>query len=629
MNNESMLTAIKWCSHASGWMLGIMASLLMSVCFHTAQASGSVHGFHVSTPEVVEHEQNRGIVLFESRFWKVVRGFPYGHVDVFRRDEKTSTWLPLELSLEWRLRIHPLHIGENKAGQLFIASYDLNDNLPSGRRLQVVDGTDVWRIDSDANAIASQVIEPQRLLSNLQLGGIDALVYAEYENDAVKICGGEQCYSWKQGTWLQKNKMVQWKLQKLADYEFVELVFEGDKAAALIRRKYDDRTSGALTEDYTAYHLATLHEKGVEMAAVSSSGIPWNLRWHKGQPVYDMTSRLSDYQKLFLFELARMPMAGVMSFGSNNFEGRIAWAQHYYLNGMLSVLKGAVNDLFSAPVPGLRERVSKEMQLIVDLCAKPYPGYLVKRYSLEREPMEFALHLGRIASLLTRAGGVVDLSAHHACLDILKHKLLTLERTVEEPTTLVVDGDSLPYLRYAKGMPFWADGSTVPYNFVSGYVEGLLALTVDAHTADQLYGMLAVLVRQEFTDKYPRIWCYAGNIFDAGWTRHDGISTNTPSWKGNRRALAHITYRTMDARAVLALERQKPGSIESALIAHFRELTRTGWLLPAMNEVFAESDQGTVQISTDVAKRYARANAPWELQFSVWALNQLAQDARP
>jgi len=608
-----------------GRMQIVMACALSISVFHTSQASESTRAPQVNTPAIEKAVQGRSIVLFQSDHWKVVRDFPHGHVDVFRKNTRNSAWIPLELSLEWRLRIHPLHIGENQAGQLFITSYDLIDNLPSGRRLQVVDGADVWRIDD----VVPQANEPQRLLSNLQLGGIDALVYAEYENDAIKICGGEQCYSWKQGFWSQQNKTVQWKLEKLADYEFVELVFEGDKAAALIRRKYDDRASGALTEDYAAYHLATLHEKGVAMAAVSSSGIPWNLRWYKGQPVYDMASRPSDYQKLFLFEIARMPMAGAMSFGSNNFEGRIAWAQHYYLSGMLSVLEGAVDDLFSAPVPGLQERVSQETQLIVDLCANPYPGYLVKRYSLEREPMEFALHLGRIASLLARTSGVVDLSSRQACLDILKHKLLTLERTVEKPTTLVVDSVSLPYLRYTKGMPFWADGSTVPYNYVSGYAEGLLALNADAHTADQLSAMLAVLVRQEFTDKDPKTWRYAGNVFDAGWTRHDGISINTPSWKGNRKALAHITYRTMDARAVLALERQKPGSVERALIAHFRELTRTGWLLPAMNEVFAKSEQGTVQISTDVAKRYARANAPWELQSSVWALNQLAQDARP
>ncbi len=55
-----------------------------------------------------------------------------------------------------------------------------------------------------------------------------------------------QCYSWTSAHDLKK-----WKLEGLANYEFVELIFSGEQAAALLRQRHDDRQSGPLDANYS------------------------------------------------------------------------------------------------------------------------------------------------------------------------------------------------------------------------------------------------------------------------------------------------------------------------------------------------------------------------------------------
>jgi len=572
---------------------------------------------HMPMPVVIEDAQNRAVVLFENMRWRVIRVFPSGYIELLQKDEKNRIWIHVDLDWEWRRRIHPMAIAANNANDLFIASYDVIDNLPSGRSLTTVsDSIDLWRID------ATPASQPRKVIGGLQLGGIDTLVYMHFSGNSLHLCGDNHCYSWKSG-----RNASQWSLGALADYEFVEVSFEGNQAAALIRRKHDDRTHGTLTPEYSRYHLAVMNIEEVEISPVQNDGIPWNVRWENGKPTYRMASQEEDLRHVFYFDFSRMPFLGAMGIGSNNFEGRIAWAQAYYLNGLISIAEGSVQPLFSTADPAIRQRIQQEVQLIADLCHSHYPGYAYKRYALDRELLDSVVHLGRIASLLLRAQAGSDFVLDRTCAKKLQDKLTLLSNTLEEQINVSVHGKQFPYLRFRKNMPFWADGSTVPYNYVSAYVEGALYLNAGAPIREPLAGMLSVLLQQEFSSNYPDTWRYAGNLFDDGWRREDGISLNTPHYDGNRKALAHISYRVMDARAILKLEQSKPGSIDARLLEHFRELTRTGWLLPSMNEAFAKSPEGIGSLSVDVARRHARASAPLEIQSSIWALNQLAKNA--
>ena len=163
----------------------------------------------------------------------MVREFPGGYIDVFQKGAQGIGWIPVDLKLDWRRRIHPMQIGEGRSGELLIASYDVVDNLPSGRSQGVVtNGIDVWRLDRRPSGMP----EPERMHANLQIGGVDSLLYADFKGLPAKLCGENQCYSWTSAHDLKK-----WKLEGLANYEFVELIFSGEQAAALLRQRHDDR----------------------------------------------------------------------------------------------------------------------------------------------------------------------------------------------------------------------------------------------------------------------------------------------------------------------------------------------------------------------------------------------------
>ena len=123
----------------------------------------------------------------------------------------------------------------------------------------------------------------------------------------------------------------------------------------------------------------------------------------KGVPVYRLAKTGPEYIQVFNYDLNRMWPGGIMEYGANNLEGRIAWSQVYYLHGLLSILSGQVPHLAPDKNGILQRRVKDELQLVISLSEKEYPGYRVKRYSIDREPLLFALHLGRIAALLVRS----------------------------------------------------------------------------------------------------------------------------------------------------------------------------------------------------------------------------------
>jgi hypothetical protein len=121
------------------------------------------------------------------------------------------------------------------------------------------------------------------------------------------------------------------------------------------------------------------------------------------------------------------------------------------------------------------------------------------------------------------------------------------------------------------------------------------------------------------------VWSYWWGLGTTGWTSSQAVSVNTPDYPGSS-GIAHITYRSMDAAALLALDRKRPGSLTSATIENFRALTARGQLLPSVNEEFQRRGE-TVNLDARVAMRFVRSAAPWEIQSQVWALEQRAREA--
>ena len=556
---------------------------------------------------LIEKSKNDYLIqIFSGKRWEVYRRSPSGYLE-FKYDGKSVALSSDEI----RKYSYPQFIVEGVDGGLFFGSYNVLKNSPSGHKLNnIKKGTDIYYIGSKSN-----VIDVEHIASGVQIGGIDDQIYALADTNSIHVCGAGNCV-----TVSNSKKQLSWNLGDISGFEFVEVVFRKKKAAAILRKKHDDRFDGLLNQNYDKYYLSIFDPQGISSIDSIKDGIPWHLIWNDNLPKFKVAKNRSDLRDILLFEFNRLGVHGTLEIGSNNLEGRIAWNQVYYLHALLSLYSSDSMLLSNIQQTSIKKRLEKEFSLLQEMCVSNYPGYKVKRYSLDREPITFALHLARISKLLVRAKNK-QISIKSNCLKSLENTLTELSDTAEKHYTYNKDSEVYKYLQFKYGIPFLSDGANVPYNFVSGYVEGLLALNnnfrKDAH------GFLSTIIKNEFSTQLPNAWRYWWGPGDMGWQSSDTVSLNNPSYAGNNNALAHITYRTMDAKAILALEYSDPGSVSKDLIDHFRKLTQKGLLLPDMNEYWSEMD-GTVAIDTSVAKRYARSTSPWELQSQFWALKSMA-----
>jgi hypothetical protein len=546
----------------------------------------------------------------------LAKHFPSGYLDIFPSEDGEVASAPIPLPLRFRKDSYPLWAGEGKLGDLYIVVYDVVKNSPSGRTLsEVHEGLSVYRL-SEKGDFSSTV-------EGLPLGGIDTQIYGTVRDSGIDICGDNSCYS------IGKDASVKkWDTGFATSDEFIEVNFSSDGAAAVSRKKFDDRLQGEISEDYSKYTIYAFDEGGLKQEREIESGVPYALRWDGSSLFYREAVSWGDYINLFLFDLLKMRFNGLLDFGSNNLEGRVAWSQVYYINGLLSLLKIDDKNLVNDEIRGrLENRVRKEITLIADLCNYEYPGYQVKRYSIDRENVLFALHLSRVLGLLGRADSVVPGDEKiQQCKLKIKNKIRLLDKTVEEIAERHSDNGYEVFMSYRYGYPFWADGANVPFNFISGYISGLLGFSQNKDDVDRAKKLSEKLISEEFKDKFPKSWRYWQGRGDSGWKAADHVSLNTPDYVGNKKAIAHITYRTMDAYALLKLDQADDGVVSDDLVQHLQLLVERGYLLPSLNEAFFDHGDDPVVMNPPVVNRYARSAYAYELESQIWALRQLAQE---
>lgn len=562
-------------------------------------------------------EEKLGVKIYDENGWNVYRNYPTGYLEVFS-ESPTVAGGRINLSSGWRRNVYPM-LFMSTPGRLFVVGYDVVRNVPSGRTLSVVQpGLDLYEITPDIKD------EPRLVAGGLDLeSGIDSLVYGRVLDEGITICAEIKCVE------VSHNGGVKhWNLRALKDYEFVEVAFGLKAAYAIVRKKWDDRTNGKISEDSARFFLAKLSSTQGSLVPILDGGIPYALTVEGVSPVWKVANNSEGLSALFMYEIARMRNGGLIDFGDNNLEGRVAWSQVYYLNGLVSVAGGELAFTNKKIEEYARKRVSAEIELIASLAKEDFPGYKVKRYSVDREPLLFSLHLGRISQLLARAAHAeIESPTVKSALDKIKKELLSFEHTVEHPVDCLLSGyKSCKTLAYRTGYPFWADGVNVPYNYISGYVGGLLSVDEEKASADFALSLLRPLLVQEKMQALPETWRYWWAQGQEGWNYKSGNSLNTPEWPGNAVGmdLAHISYRSMDASAILKLhDKLKNGSLDKE-VDHIRSLVSKGMLLPSVNEAFTNPDM-RADIDLVVSKRFSRSAQPWQIHSQVWALSALAK----
>jgi len=552
-----------------------------------------------------------GVELFPRRegstAWRVMRQWPAGEILVYRKVAESWVARPFQAGS----RSLALQVLE-ASGALYVFVYDVESNVPSGRNLTgVFEGIDVWRFDPEGG-------DPIRYGQGLPLGALENAIYVRERNGALDACALDSCVR------LSGSGVVRWNTDAiagypLAGYEIVDLRFEGEEAHAIVR-PLDDHFTGDPDYRLVPYAIARLRVDGSTVQPLPRECLPFALTAVNGAPEWRCANSVSDYADILRHDLARQPHGGLGDFGLPNTEGRIAWSLVYSLNALLDV------NLRDAPrLAAARDWSVEQAQLreALSLVARQHTaapsGYAARRYSIDRSPLLFALHLSRIAHLLARAEefgfGSPEIGA---TLAGLRAAMVRLQGTAEEP--IVESGYQT--LGFRRGIAFWADGANVPFNYVSDYVLGLLAAATNPQ--DEVPRAAALL--QALQELEPvgseALWHYWWGRGRNGWQASDGVSVNTPTYAGQP-GVAHITYRSHDAMALFRLASLEPTSVPPATVDHLRSLVAEGRLLPFVNEELTRTSRAAA-ISTSAARRYGRSAAPWELQAQVWALEALA-----
>lgn|GEM_PF-725625 len=556
--------------------------------------------------------------------YMVLRDWPSGVLDTFTRESHHHPWVRLDLDATWRRNTHPLLIQED-GERLLMVSYDSIRSLPGGRVVgEHRDGLDLYEI-------TPSLVKPKLLADGLPIGGIESIPYLNAHKDGVTICASASCF-----TVDKTGKSNVWERDALAGQEIVEAVVYPDRAIAILRPIYDDRLHAPLVGEekirkFSVYSIADWTPAGAKVTTLARDSIPYAPSLQNGMPQWKTARTRSELRTLFAHELQRRPLGGLLNFGANNLEGRIAWGQVYYLNGLMSLAAtSAILPALSHTTISreLRPRIEQELELTARLALTAYPELRAKRYSVEREPLLFALHLGRTARMFewARYCGFTTPSMPKA-LARIQQDLLSLTRTVEAQGPVHHDGKSYPGMHYRRGMPFWADGADLPYNYITGYVHGLLSHAQPSAAVKRNAALLLNPILEIEKPHQKSLWRYWWGSGFSGWSQ-PGFSANTPHWPGHQAGSspAHVTYRSIDVMALLAMERHHPGFLPKDAVSAFQKQLQDGWLLPFVNEELFRIGK-TARLPQSVAYLHARSAADWELEAQVWALEALAQDA--
>jgi hypothetical protein len=501
-------------------------------------------------------------------------------------------------------------------GSVYMLTYDVASNLPSGRRRVVPrEALALYRVELGPNGNRIALITEEFLKAGLEAG-----VRISISGRQAWLCFGASCQRLTAGEF---NRIVAEPALSVshaaAALDVLEVASsETGQAYALASRSVDDRIAAIPAADAPVFFLCHL------AAAASCQGlavnkVPYRLRIEGGKPLWDAARTVTDISDLLTFDLTRAGLNGVANFGENNLEGRLAWSQAYYLNGILSMLELSTELGLAAEFQTkLRLRFISEVEELAALAAEPYPGFMVKRYSLDREPLASLLHFGRILKSVWRGASLLSIgtSAKFGAIG----QQFTHAAGANEVFAPPSGGKPAP-ARMRKHIPFWSDGADLPWNLRSAWIEGLswapekpaaMVETAGSLAEDFISGALAGL---------PDKWPYAAGNTVTGWSVSDNISSNTPAYSGDiaNPNGAHISYRSMDALAVLAAGRTGITAENDAVTGHLASLVSRGLLYPFVNEEFAARGK-PIDIPFSVGRIYARSTLPWQVQNQPWSL---------
>ncbi len=337
-------------------------------------------------------------------------------------------------------------------------------------------------------------------------------------------------------------------------------------------------------------------------------------------------------KEMFINDFLNNKGSGTLYLGTNNLEGWSAWAQIYYLNGFLSFLELAKNDIefyevFEDYIFLIKTRLDLEMSLLA-YQYKSKDGFGCRVFSIDRSLSVFAVQSSRFAMLLDRYLKLFDNENIKIIYEELKNDVISLnnhmevlERGVSNVVSKKWNEFDAYYLKWPKGNKFYFDGLPVPYNHQNEWASFLLQTTDDEKKIGR---SIITLFLNHITDNFnneslPKnaIWPYWwGKAWD-GWLPHEDISKNKKMYLGDKEN-GWISFRSIDSIAILKLYKfSKNKKLENYKNDIF-EFIVNGSLYPYLSYEFLDSKQVPL-LKRDVISRYIRFTSPWELDNLIWA----------
>ncbi len=409
-------------------------------------------------------------------------------------------------------------------------------------------------------------------------------------DDDALICGTTACIRIQDG-WLGASYI---HVPVPAGYEIVEL----QGSHVLLQKGWDDLAENMPPPDEPIFSICSITTEIYDCEAVPANVIPYSLQ---ADGTY---LSATNAEALIRFDYERL---GIANYAETNLEARVAWSNVYFLSGLAALYKMPVSDDFKSEI---MDRLTREIEAIARLGETTYPGLATRRYSLDREPITFLIHISRIARMVEHARAVIGDDLANRMLSSVLTQIRNPRNTVE-----LISLVPRPEVQYRKYMPFWADGVNVPWNYQSGWIEAASLTNPPEALKPIIASVIESFIAEENIQQRPDKWSYAGGVFNSGWD--DGRSYHTPTWQGQKslNIPAHISYRSMDALALLAASNAGI-SVPDFFEQYAADLINRGLLYPFVNEGI----NAPARIPFHVARHYARSALPWHFQNQVWAV---------
>ncbi|MGB3272416.1 MAG: hypothetical protein WBA66_05925 [Xanthobacteraceae bacterium] len=374
--------------------------------------------------------------------------------------------------------------------------------------------------------------------------------------------------------------------------------------------------------------------EGVKLPAIDSGGIPFNLRLQGDSVEISFARTAADYSRMLEFDLRRLN-GGLLEYGIDNVEGRIPWSEIYYLNGFLDILQLAKHEprrwsSFEDLLGAIKARLDRELSLLDNRWRSG--RYVTRAFSVDRSEQLFAVQTSRLLLLFDRYRQEIDDAVPLAGYDNLRSAVSTLDRHIDVLTSGGQRRSWIPprvgYLSWPKGSAFYFDGLNVPYNHQNEWAYAMLKTAPEARS--QALGIIEHFLRRIAPDGgFPLCgrWAYWwGQAYD-GWEEASGVSINKPVYIGDHIA-AWISFRSIDAMAVLAASEWLPDATRFAIQRSISTLIKDGFLYPfVQHELRAYGLQ--MELPESIARRYVRISSAWEVQNAAWAYDALLSALQP